>query len=63
VGPDQIPGTSYRGSARLARADPAARPPLRFFDVTGNEAAETTFLGHRPPPVLGARNANLDNDE
>lgn len=38
-------------------------PPLRFFDVTGNEAAETTFLGHRPPPLLGARNANLDHDE
>ncbi len=37
--------------------------PLRFFDVTGNEAAETTFLGHRPPPLLGARNANLDHDE
>ncbi len=35
-------------------------PPLRFFEVTGDKEAETTFRGHRPPPVLGAGSAELE---
>jgi crotonobetainyl-CoA:carnitine CoA-transferase CaiB-like acyl-CoA transferase len=34
--------------------------PLRFFSVTGDTQAETTFGGHRPPPILGAANAEVD---
>jgi crotonobetainyl-CoA:carnitine CoA-transferase CaiB-like acyl-CoA transferase len=32
-------------------------PALRFFDVTGDDEAETTRQHHQPPPVLGASNA------
>jgi crotonobetainyl-CoA:carnitine CoA-transferase CaiB-like acyl-CoA transferase len=35
-------------------------PPLRFFNVTADNETETTFRGHRPPPVLGAGSAELD---
>ena len=35
-------------------------PPLRFFNVTADDETETTFRGHRPPPVLGAGSAELD---
>jgi crotonobetainyl-CoA:carnitine CoA-transferase CaiB-like acyl-CoA transferase len=35
-------------------------PPLRFFNVTADKETETTFRGHRPPPVLGAGSAELD---
>jgi crotonobetainyl-CoA:carnitine CoA-transferase CaiB-like acyl-CoA transferase len=35
-------------------------PPLRFFQVSGDEAVETTFQHHEPPPLLGGGNADLE---
>jgi crotonobetainyl-CoA:carnitine CoA-transferase CaiB-like acyl-CoA transferase len=35
-------------------------PPLRFFDVRGDNETETTFQRHEPPPPLGADNAKLN---
>jgi crotonobetainyl-CoA:carnitine CoA-transferase CaiB-like acyl-CoA transferase len=35
-------------------------PPLRFFEITGDEEVETTLQQHQPPPLLGADNTNLD---